>query len=229
MNVKKTAAALALIAPLAFVAACGSGDGDAENASASPSTVTSTTSATSATSATETSETTEPTEITETTESAESAEETPEPAPAAEEPAAAAAPAPQAEDPLLGELYQEPDPVQGGANASDADRAEIDGLVRGMYQVDTFHQFLRYIPENTCNELVAAQGGAAAMDLAGVPDQPLNQADYYVAAEPHITSVEDVRVEGDRASAVVTAVSAGQAETRTQRYLREDGRWKFCN
>ena len=224
MNVKKTAAALALIAPLAFVAACGSGDGDAENASALPSTVTSTTSATSATSATETSETTEPTEITETTESAESAEETPEPAPAA-----AAAPAPQAEDPLLGELYQEPDPVQGGANASDADRAEIDGLVRGMYQVDTFHQFLRYIPENTCNELVAAQGGATAMDLAGVPDQPLNQWDYYVAAEPHITSVEDVRVEGDRASAVVTAVSAGQAETRTQRYLREDGRWKFCN
>ena len=64
---------------------------------------------------------------------------------------------------------------------------------------------------------------------AGVPDQPLNQWDYYVAAEPHITSVEDVRVEGDRASAVVTAVSAGQAETRTQRYLREDGRWKFCN
>lgn len=223
MNVKKTAAALALIAPLAFVAACGSGDGDAESASASPSTVTSTTSATSATSATETSETTEPTEP------AESAAETPEPAPAVEEPAAAAAPAPQAEDPLLGELYQEPDPVQGGANASDADRAEIDGLVRGMYQVDTFHQFLRYIPENTCNELVAAQGGAAAMDLAGVPDQPLNQWDYYVAAEPHITSVEDVRVEGDRASAVVTAVSAGQAETRTQRYLREDGRWKFCN
>lgn len=226
MNVKKTAAALALIAPLAFVAACGSGDGDAESASASPSTVTSTTSTTSttsATSATETSETTEPTEP------AESAAETPEPAPAVEEPAAAAAPAPQAEDPLLGELYQEPDPVQGGANASDADRAEIDGLVRGMYQVDTFHQFLRYIPENTCNELVAAQGGAAAMDLAGVPDQPLNQWDYYVAAEPHITSVEDVRVEGDRASAVVTAVSAGQAETRTQRYLREDGRWKFCN
>ncbi|QGU04965.1 hypothetical protein [Corynebacterium comes] len=223
MTLKKTIAALALIAPLTFVTACGSGDGADETTSSSPNTVTSTRSTEAETVESTVEETTE--------ESAEPETVEPEPETVAPEPEAVEQPeaAPPAEDPLLGELYEEPEPVQGGATASEADRAAIDGLVRGMYQVGTFHQFLRYIPENTCNELVAAQGGPAALDLAGVPDQPLNQWDYYVAAEPHIASVNDVRVEGDNASAVVTAVSAGQSETRTQRYLREDGRWKFCN
>ena len=238
MNVKKTVAALALVVPLTFVAACGSGDAPEEAASASSSTVTSTRSTEPTTGETTTEEVTTGTTEAETTETtveqpAEEPAEVPEAetgpaqdtAAAGEDPAAA----PPTTDPLLGELYQEPEPVQGGTAASEADRAEIDGLVRGIYEVDTFHQFLRYIPENTCNEVVAAQGGAAAMDLAGIPDQPLAEWDYYATAQPHIASVDDVRVEGDRASAVVTAVSAGQSETRTQRYLREDGRWKFCN
>lgn len=240
MNVKKTVAALALVVPLTFVAACGSGDAPEEAASAASSTVTSTrsTEPTTEETATETTEATEA-ETTETTvgqpaedPEAESTEDPEAETGPAEDTAAAGedpAVAPPTTDPLLGELYQEPEPVQGGTAASEADRAEIDGLVRGIYEVGTFHQFLRYIPENTCNEVVAAQGGTAAMDLAGIPDQPLAEWDYYATAQPHIAAVDDVRVEGDRASAVVTAVSAGQSETRTQRYLREDGRWKFCN
>lgn len=220
---KKTIASLALILPLTFVAACGSGDSTDETTSETSTTVTSTRTTETSTTEEETTEE-EPTEeeTTEDAEDTEDPEQDPEPEP---EPEAA----PPAQDPFLEENYVEPEPVEGGVTASDADRAEIDGLVRGIYTMDTFHQFLRYIPENTCNEVLAAQGGAEAMDLTGIPDQPLNQWDYYLQAEPHIAGVEDVRVEGDRASAVVTAVSAGQSETRTQRYLREDGRWKFCN
>ncbi|MCS5479326.1 hypothetical protein NYP18_06610 [Corynebacterium sp. YIM 101645] len=214
MTVKKTIAALALIAPLTFVAACGSGDSADETTTVAPTTVTSEI-------ISEETTTEETTTEEETTEPEQTEEPEPEPEPEVEEP--------PAEDPLAQENYVEPEPVQGGLAASESDRAEIEGLVHGIYQMDTFHQFLRYIPENTCNEVVAAQGGAASMDLAGIPDQPLAEWDYYVSAQPHIASVTDVQVEGDRASAVVTAVSAGQSETRTQRYQREDGRWKFCN
>ncbi|GAB3699683.1 hypothetical protein [Corynebacterium nasicanis] len=210
MTVKKTlVAALALTVPLTFAAACGSGETVESTATGVPtqSTVTST----------RTSESTTPTSSSEepTTE-----ESTVEPTP---EPEAA-----PAADPLLDTNIPEPEPVQGGHTANAAEQAEIEHLVRGIYEVETFHQMLRYIPENTCHEAVAAQGGAQAMDLNGVPDSRLADMPQYATANPHIQSVTDVRVDGNRASAVVTAVSAGQTETRTQRYLHEDGRWKFC-
>lgn len=209
---KKTIAALALIVPLTFVAACGSG-GSAEET-------------TTATTVTSESTSAEITTAEETTTEEEMEEPEPEPE---QEPEPEPEVEPEVEEPAAQDDYVEPEPVQAGTTASAADRAEIEGLVYGIYQMDTFHQFLRYIPENTCTEVTAAQGGAASMDLAGIPDQPLSEWDYYINAQPHIASVADVQVEGDRASAVVTAVSAGQSETRTQRYLREDGRWKFCN
>ncbi|MDO5668870.1 MAG: hypothetical protein Q4G50_02580 [Corynebacterium sp.] len=212
MNVKKTIASIALIVPLTFVAACGSGDSEDTTTSVIPqSTVTSTSAV-----ETSTEETTTTEETTETTTEETATEES------AEEPQAAAG------DPLLDEAYDEPEPIQGGHEPSEAERAEIEQLVRGIYEVDTFHQMLRYLPENTCNEVIAQQGGAAAMDLTGIPDYPLNQMPQFAGSNPHIESITDMQVDGNRASAVVTAVSAGQQETRTQRYLHEDGRWKFC-
>ena len=218
MTVKKTIVALALTAPLTFVAACGGGETVESTATGMPTASTVTSTRTTESSTTSTSSETSSSEETTTETTEETVTETPEPAPE---------PAPV--DPVLDDLYEEPAPVEGGQAAGEPDRAEIEQLVRGIYEVETFHQFLRYVPENTCNELLAAQGGPQAMDLAGIPDQPLHEWDVYAAAQPHIASVEDVRVEGNRASAVVTAVSAGQSETRTQRYLHEDGRWKYCN
>ncbi len=218
MTVKKTIVALCLTIPLTFVAACGSGETAESTATGVPTanTVTSTRTTEATTSTTTTSSEKE-------TSSKEPTPEEPTPEELVEKPA------PPVVDPLLEGQYEEPEPVTGGHAASEADRGEIEQLVRGIYEVETFHQFLRYVPENTCNEVVAAQGGPQALDLAGIPDQPLHQWDVYAAAQPHIASVDDIRVEGAHASAAVTAVSAGQSETRTQRYLHEDGRWKFCN
>lgn len=206
MNLKKTLASLVLVVPLTFVAACGSGDGG-DDATGTTSAVADTTETTEVTEAPETTGTTETTEATGTEEESASEE------PAAEEESPA--------DP-------EPSPGTGGVAASEADRAEIESLVRGVYEVETFHQFVRYIPENTCRENQTTQGGVDALDMGAVNDQRLADMPNYAAAAPYIESVTDVRVDGDRASAVVTAVSNGQADTRTQRYLREDGRWKFC-
>ena len=214
MTVKKTLVSLALTIPL--LTACGSGETAESTATGVPtqSTVTSTRSVESST---EEETTTEEETVEEPTE--EVVEEV------VEEPAPEAAPV----DPILEDLYQEPDPVQGGHEPTEAQRAEIEQLVHGVYQVETFHQWLRYFPDNTCHELLAAQGGAQAMDLNGIPDQRLADMPMYANANPHIASITDIQVDGDRASAVVTAVSAGQSETRTQRYLHEDGRWKFCS
>lgn len=222
LTMKKTITALALAAPLALVA-CGSDDGADETTSSAPSTVTST--RTSETTTTETSE-----EET-TSSSAAPSETSAEPTEGESTEATEAQAAPQINDPFAaGQLaYEEATPVEGGGPASEADRAEIEGLVGGIYQSQTFHQFLRYVPENACSAVIEANGGPAALDLGDIPDMPLSQLPGYAESNAHIQSIDDVRVEGDQASAVVTAVSNGQAETQTQRFLKEDGRWKFCN
>lgn len=220
LTMKKTITALALAAPLALVA-CGSDDGADETTSSAPSTVTST--RTSETTTTETSE--------EETTSEAPSETSAEPTEGESTEATEAQAAPQINDPFAaGQLaYEEATPVEGGGPASEADRAEIEGLVGGIYQSQTFHQFLRYVPENACSAVIEANGGPAALDLGDIPDMPLSQLPGYAESNAHIQSIDDVRVEGDQASAVVTAVSNGQAETQTQRFLKEDGRWKFCN
>ena len=44
-----------------------------------------------------------------------------------------------------------------------------------------------------------------------------------------VQSVTDVMVEGNTASATVTANSGDQVETGTMRFLKEDGVWKLCD
>ena len=125
--------------------------------------------------------------------------------------------------------YVEADPVTGGAEAGEADRAEIEALVRGLYETETLHEFLSYLPENTCREVAGAPGAPDQPDFSELPDTPLAELPGYLEARPYVESVTDLRVDGDVASASVTAVSDGQENTATQRYLREDGAWTFCN
>lgn len=120
-------------------------------------------------------------------------------------------------------------PVEGGEPANEADRAELEGLLNGMYDATTLHGFLGYLPANTCNELLAEQGGAAAFDLGGIPDLPMSAVPSYLEANPRVDSVENIQVNGDTASASVTATSGGESTTDTHRFRYEDGAWKFCN
>lgn len=140
-------------------------------------------------------------------------------------------PAAAAVDPLnSGQItFAELAPVEGGEPASEAERAEIEALLNGMYDATTLHGFLGYLPANTCNELIAEQGGAAAFDLGGIPDLPMRAIPSYVEANPRIDAIEDIKVSGDTASAFVTATSGGESTTDTHRFRHEDGAWKFCN
>lgn len=204
-NAKMAIAALAVVTPLTLVA-CGSDEETTETTSA-PSTITSTRTTSS------------------TTSSAESTTETTSTEPTTE---AAAEPTPLA-DPLANLPEGSPVAPVAGAPASEADYNAINGLVSGLYQQTTMHSFLRYMPDNTCHAVVEANGGAGNMDLAGIPDVPLNQMPAYAQSQPHIQSVDNVNVDGSVASANVTVVTSGQTGTSTVRFLHEDGRWKFCN
>ncbi|RNE49458.1 hypothetical protein C5L39_03630 [Corynebacterium alimapuense] len=224
LKAKKKMAALVLVAPLTLVACGSDADSTTESTSASSSTITSTKAIESTTA--EESSTIEPTEATETTETTEPSE--PEVAPETTEEVAAA---PEVDVPLAegSPTYDEAAPIESGSQASEADRAEIEALIQGIYQSATIHEFISYIPQNSCRAVLEANGGEASLDLTGIADMPLNEYPAFVEAQPHVASIEDVQVNGDQASAVVTAVSSGQAETRTQRFLREDGQWTFCN
>lgn len=190
---------------LAFsLTACGSDEAEE--------TTTSTTTTTVATSTTTTT-TTEPAEET-------TAEPTPE---TAADPAAVAS-----GDQVLAELGATPlAPVEGAA-ASPEDAQAIDALVRGANDQASVRDFLLYMPNNACSALVEANGGIESMTnmVALSPEQEAILSEQRAT----VTAVDDIRVNGDTASAMVTSTDPnGQANATTIRFLRENGRWTFCN
>lgn len=119
------------------------------------------------------------------------------------------------------------EPIQGGP-ASAEDQAAIESLLKGQYQVQTTREFAEYMLHNACQKVIEQNGGDAAFDRGEVPDLPVSQLPGFQGSG--IQAVEDVRVDGDTASALVTSVSGnGQTHTSTMRFQRENGKWTFCN
>lgn len=218
-SAKKVAIAAVMVAPL-LLAACGS---DSDEDTTTSSTTTTTTSASTTTSEVETTE-----EVTEEVTEEEAVEEAEEPA-GQTAPEAATANEPVAQQAMPSEVitYQELAPVQGGQAASPEDAAAIESLIRGSLEPTTVRSMLQYVPQNTCNRVIEAAGGAAALDFSQIPDVPLNQIPG--ANTGTVDSISDIVVDGDAASAWVVASGNGQTDSATQRFLREDGRWKFCD
>lgn len=221
----RTIACAAFVAtPLALVA-CGSGD-DASEQTASASTVTSRATASASSSTSETA-----------TAAADGESQAAEPGAAAGGAAAGAGgsaadggAAPTLENPFENGDIQvaQPDPVQGRP-ATDAESAAISGLVNGLYEQQTLHAFIDYVPSHTCAAALEAQGGAEAFSLEGVPDMPMNQMPGF--AETRVSGVTNQTVTdtGDRASADVTVQTTEGPSTSTMVFQHEGGEWKFCS
>lgn len=226
---KLSTAALALVAPLALVA-CSSGESEDE-AVATTSAVTSTVEATSeeeTTSEEATSEETTTSEAAETTEVDTQAQAAPE-EPAAQDGAAAggagAAADAAAGNPLGTEELQ---PVEGGQAADEATSGQISALVNGWYEVPDMRAYMRYIPDNTCSQVLAENPDVNNVDYNMFPQIPMTQVSNNWNAAG-VQSIDDLTVNGNDASATVTVNTGEGVDTSVMRFKNEGGSWLFCN
>lgn len=121
------------------------------------------------------------------------------------------------------------EPVRDGAPAGEQDAEAISNLVNGIYQQTTLNALVQYVPNNTCNAVLEESDYDASYNTQGVPDMPLSQIPQFQQAQPSVDSIDNLAVAGEHASADVTVTTGGQTDTATYRFLREDGRWKFCS
>lgn len=119
-------------------------------------------------------------------------------------------------------------PIVGGHPADPATAEEITGLVRGIGNVKTVREGMEYLPKNTCQRVIDANGGQANLDFSEIPES-ITLADVNMQPS-QIYSVDAIQVDGPAASAsVVIDDGAGGQQSNVYRFLHENGRWTFCN
>ncbi|AIG64399.1 hypothetical protein CATYP_07125 [Corynebacterium atypicum] len=122
-------------------------------------------------------------------------------------------------------------PVEG-APASAEDAKAIDSLVKGYYAFDgnnTMRDVVGYMIGNSCQAVVRQSGGAEQIANEPMLDIPMKNLPQQVIPEYRGVTVSDTRVNGDTASATVTANVDGQSDTQVMRFARENGKWTFCD
>ncbi len=126
------------------------------------------------------------------------------------------------------------EPIAGGQEASQADIDEMTKVVEAVSNPESLASWTRVILDNSCKavtdpamEELERQG----MTLEAVEEAARMQEEAGMGIDlPRSEiSLADVRVDGDRASASVTARNDSGEDTQTQLFQREDGRWKLCN
>ncbi|WP_145943229.1 hypothetical protein [Corynebacterium glyciniphilum] len=217
-----TAVLAGVVAATLGLAACGSDDADGD---AAGSTTTSSSSAAS-------SSANESTEASEAPEASESAE--PDPSESAEP-----APDDQPEgdrgegEPPADAPAPEPANAPAGNAANGDDAAQITAVARGLGEDKPWGEYQRMVVDTSCRANLDQVGGRDAI-LQDLGRQSENTMASKVMADqgttlPVVHGVNDIRVEGDRATANIDAEIAGQRQTTPAVYVREDGQWKTCN
>lgn len=138
-------------------------------------------------------------------------------------------------DEQLEEQLSQPTPTQAdlaevaeGKGADAATKKEIKALVNGLYQTKTVRDLVTYMPDHTCKSVVDQQGGKAAMDVGGMQDPVLDMPAETMIGNNSVKSIKDIKVNGNKASAMVTISTANGDDTKVQQYLKENGAWTFC-
>ncbi|WP_420100031.1 hypothetical protein [Corynebacterium sp.] len=214
-----TAVLAGVVATTLALAACGSDDADGDSAA------TSTTSSSSGAASTSAKESTEASDASESARP--DASESAEPAPGdqpdgdrneGENPEGAPAP--------------EPADAPAGNPANGDDAAQITALVRGFGEDKIYRDYYRYTIDKTCNADLDQMGGRENLqqDSSGeLGDKMASEvmSDMY-GGLPVIHGVNDIRVDGDHATANIDATENGNRKTTPKNYVREDGQWRTC-
>ncbi|MDN5722056.1 MAG: hypothetical protein L0H20_03490 [Corynebacterium sp.] len=207
-GVRRAALAAMMVSALGL-AACGSdSDGDEETTSASATTGHTTTSTTQS-------------EESETPSASESAPET--------EPET-----PEDQDPeQYPEAQREDEPEQRGAPAaSEGDAAQIRAVSEGLAGDRPYADYMQYVYDNTCTADIDRLGGRDSYREQIGEARKENEMWSEVAGGqgniPDVHGVNDIQVQGDRATANVDRTLGGNRNTELVTYVREDGAWKTC-
>ncbi|MGP5622760.1 hypothetical protein [Candidatus Corynebacterium faecigallinarum] len=207
-GVRRAALAAMMVSALGL-AACGSdSDGDEETTSASATTGHTTTSTTQS-------------EESETPSASESAPETEPETPEDQDPE---------QDP---EAQREDEPEQRGAPAaSEGDAAQIRAVSEGLAGDRPYADYMQYVYDNTCTADIDRLGGRDSYREQIGEARKENEMWSEVAGGqgniPDVHGVNDIQVQGDRATANVDRTLGGNRNTELVTYVREDGAWKTC-
>lgn len=207
-GVRRAALAAMMVSALGL-AACGSdSDGDEETTSASATTGHTTTSTTQS-------------EESETPSASESAPETEPETPEDQDPE---------QDP---EVQREDEPEQRGAPAaSEGDAAQIRAVSEGLAGDRPYADYMQYVYDNTCTADIDRLGGRDSYREQIGEARKENEMWSEVAGGqgniPDVHGVNDIQVQGDRATANVDRTLGGNRKTELVTYVREDGAWKTC-
>ena len=227
ITARKSAIALALVAPLAL-AACGN---DEQEDAAAKSTVTSTAEKSSKDADKDKDKSSEKKDPKSEKEAKDKQEPKPNTPPEKQYPDAPGLPESNGGPSLQGgdELDRvQVAPVEGGQAADPQVQGEITQLVSGFYETDNLRDMFRYVPDRTCQQVLNESPELKAPEYDSVPEIKLKDLPNSQWNQSGVESVQDVKVKGDIASAVVTVNTPEGQDKSTMRFKNEGG-WKFCN
>lgn len=125
-------------------------------------------------------------------------------------------------------------PLASGEAGSEDDRREMEATARAVLNPGSFADWTPNILENSCKAVTEPM--LEELERQGLTLQQVEEASRLAEQQgqgielPETeVSLDDVRVDGDRASASLTARSENGEETQTMIFQKEDGRWKLCN
>ena len=126
------------------------------------------------------------------------------------------------------------EPLANGKEGSEDDRREMEDTARAVLNPGSFADWTPTILETSCKavtEPMLEELERQGMSLEQVQEASRLAEEQGQGIELPETEVSltDVRIDGDRASASLTAKSDQGEETSTMIFQKEDGRWKLCN
>lgn len=116
-------------------------------------------------------------------------------------------------------------PPAAGGN----DSQQITELVQGMSKQRSAYDFLNYSLAHSCRAYINSQGGEKTIRSNNDAIKAMGPEGNKAIPVPAVKSVDNIKVNGDRATATVTASYANKApQTEPMSFARENGKWTLC-
>ena len=125
-------------------------------------------------------------------------------------------------------------PLASGKEGSEADRKQMEEVVRKVTNPESFSTWTRTILDNSC--AAVRQPALEEFERQGLTLDMVEQMMRAQEAQGGTINipktdvkVTDVRIDGNRASATVSTSNSEGNASQVQLFAKEDGRWKVCN